>query len=144
MLKVTLKSLWSNTLVSPAAPLTPGKTQKRRGCQTPMTSQAARNDTAIGPIASSDSGSRHPIGHKCGRPQPMAGEGQEPGCGVGFKSTWWREGGAAGAALLEVVSTTRSGVRGSLPAWAPWSWVCLYFIGSCEVPVAFIHSPDVY
>lgn len=28
----------------------------------------------------------------------MAGEGQEPGGGVGFKSTCWREGGAAAAA----------------------------------------------
>ena len=61
-----------------------------------MAAGTAQSDTADGPIRSSDSGSCYPIGHECGRPRPMVEEGQEPGCRVGFKSTWWAEGGAGG------------------------------------------------
>ena len=45
----------------------------------------------------------------------MAEEGLEPGGRVGFKSTWWRKGGAAAAALLGLQTCTAERVRGSHP-----------------------------
>lgn len=66
----------------------------------------------------------------------MTEEGQEPGGSVGFKSTWWREGVAAAAPLLGLVSAPRLEVRGAvLHASCRPGPVCIgrYLTGSSEV-----------